>query len=280
MKPMLQGYAGLKSRKRRDLVNISQRKCQDLSRTIKRLIPIPDGWLPIIAYRALDTPVSRAVRLEALSPYIPELVRDDALSQTCVQAWGSIRFFGDLPLDCSTFKEYRTEFLSDCLDRNSKQIRLLQKTRYLSEDVCLINEVLELHYRIKPTVLPSSLVESNCRSNIFDRQLAVDEKALSEYLLIATSSDRASFDPVFATQTLQLPGLLVPIDFILLILISALHLEIPTARIYSLDYQTYGQFYTDNSSRICASFLSDKEVLMWAESDGYLKFRSVVKLSS
>jgi hydroxyacyl-ACP dehydratase HTD2-like protein with hotdog domain len=280
MRSIPSGYAGLKTRTKRDALRISKNRCQSLSQILKGFVSLPDGWLPLLAYRAFDPGVSRAIRLEALKPHIPQLLEAHSLLQTCVQVSGSIRFYGDLPLEQAIYKEYKTELLSDRLYRRSKQIRLLQKTRYISDGLSLLDETTELHYRIKPSRSSSSLVERNHHAEIIDILVVVDDMSLASYVALGATHDAASVDPVYAKDVLQCPGLLVPIDLVSMILMSALHLAMPGVSIGSLEYHTYGQLYTGASLRICASQLSDQQVLIWAESSGYLIFRGVVRLIS
>ncbi len=275
MRRVPSGYAGLKSRTRLDAISISKNDCKSLNKILNSLVPLPYGWLPPMAYRAFSPAVSRSIRLEALKPHIPELAEDHSLLQTCVQVGGSIRFYGDLPLEQEISREYKTELLSDRLCRRSKQIRLLQKTRYMSDGLNLIEDVDELHYRIKLSRLTSGLVANNQSPTIIDQTLVLDDALLLNYVALGATHDRASVDLVYAKNVLLSPGLLVPIDLISLILMSALHLAIPGVTMTSLQYQTYGQLYTGNLLRICASQLADQQVLVWAETGGKLIYRGI-----
>ena len=216
------------------------------------------------------------MRLEALKPHIPELLEDRSLLQTCVQVSGSIRFYSDLPLEQAIRREYKTELLSDRLYRRSKQIRLLQMKRYISDGLCLVDEEIELHYRIKHSQSSSSLVERNHHAEMIDQPVVVDDVSLASYVTLGATHDPASVDSGYAREVMQSPGLLVPIDLLAMILMSALHLAMPGISVRSLDYHSYGQLYTGDTLRICASLLPDQQVLLWAEYSGHLIFRGVV----
>lgn len=280
MRRVPSGYAGLKSRTRRDTLSISKNHCQSLNKILSGFVSLPDGWLPPMAYQAFSPAVSRSIRLEALKPHIPELVEDHSLLQTCVQVSGSIRFFRDMPLEEAICREYNTELLSDRLYRRSKLIRLLQMTRYISDGKSLLDETIELHYRFKPSRSASSLVEVNHHATIIDQLVVVDDDSLASYAALGGRHDQASVDPVYAREVLQFPGLQVPVDFVTLILMSSLNQAMPGVTMRSLEYHTYGQFYSGDSLRICASELADQQVLIWAETGGKLIYRGVVWLMS
>ncbi len=278
MRSIPSGYAGLKSRTRLDALSITRDDCQSLNKLLNSFVPLPNGWLPPMAYRAFSPAVSRAIRLEALKPHIPELAENHSLLQTCVQVSGSIRFYGDLPLEQEIRREYKTELLSDRLCRRSKQIRLVQMTRYISDGLCLVDERIELHYRIKPSQSSPSLVERNYHAEMIDQLMVVDDISLASYVALGFTYEPASVDLVHVREVLQGPGVLVPIDLVVMILMSALHLAMPDISVKSLEYHTYSQLYTGDSLRICASLLPDQQVLLWVECSGHLVFRGVVTL--
>lgn len=278
MRSIPSGYAGLKSRTRRDTVSISLNDCRALNKILNSFIPLPNGWMPLLALRTFFPAVTRAIQLEALKPHIPELVEDRSLLQACVQVSGSMRFYADMPLEQAIYREYKSELISDRLYRRSKQIRLLQKTRYTSDGLNLLDETAELHYRIKPSRTSSSLVERNHYAEIFDQLVVIDDVLLAEYVALSFTHDSTNVNPAYGNDLDQCSGRLVPIDLVAMILMSALHLAMSTIKVESLGYHTYGQVYTAASLRICASQLADQQVLVWAESGGNLIFRGVVRM--
>ena len=278
MRSIPSGYAGLKSRTRRETASISKKDCLALNKILKGFVPLSDGWLPPLAYRAFFPAVSRDIRLEALKSHIPELVEGNSLLQTCVEVRGLIRFYDEVTLENAVTKEYNTKLISDRLYQRSKQIRLLQKTRYIVDGLNLLDETIELHYRMKPSRSLSSLVERVHVADMIDQMIVIDDILLSDYVALCPADDVSNLNTACANGVEQSSCLLVPVDFLAMILMSALQVARPNVTVGSFEYNTYAQIYTTASLRICAAQLTAQQVLLWAESSGNIIFRGVAEL--
>ena len=107
--------------------------------------------------------------------------------------------------------------------------------------------------------------------------MTITESALLNFVALQNTPERASVDPNYATQVLKCPGLLVPTDLIGILLLSHFKQKAPKTKISTIDYHVYGQLYTNQSVRFCGAIIDEDQVLLWAESTGFLLYRALVK---
>lgn len=272
------GFAGLKTRIRRDSINVNDARLNALHRVLGQWIPGLSGQLTCLSYRVLFPALSRAEHLASLKARVPQLWDASSPLQSCIQIAGSLKLKGDLPDKDLIQRESASELLSDRLHRRTKQIRLRVRNRYLADTACFLTEIIELHYRLKPQLSGSTLFEAVHTPDLFDGTVRIDETSLFAYLSLQPTPERASIDYVYATQVLGCPGLLVPMDLVGLLLLNLCQQIRPELQIKSFDYHIYGQLYTRQPIRLCAAALNERQILMWADSEGYLLYRGVLKL--
>jgi hydroxyacyl-ACP dehydratase HTD2-like protein with hotdog domain len=106
----------------------------------------------------------------------------------------------------------------------------------------------------------------------------MDEMTLLSFMSLHAKPDRTSVDYDYATQALGCPGLVVPMDLIALLLIVLLGRAKPRSVINALDYHIFGQIFTGQSVRLCATALDQQSVLIWAKASGFLVYRGIVRL--
>lgn len=272
------GFAGLKTGIKSDSVDITDERLCGIDRALAKLIPELSSQITCLTYRIICPPLTRLEHLSSLASLVPKLCEDSSPLQSCIQIAGSIETLCPLPNQGRVVRESTSELLSDRLHRRSKQIRIRLRNSYLTDAACFINETIELHYRLKPQLAKSTLVVSVQAPNIFDTKLWIDETGLFAYMTLQLIPERASIDYLYATQTLGCPGLLVPMDLVGLLLLSLFQQHMPERQIESFDYHVYGQLYTRQPMRLCATAIDQRNVLMWAESEGCLLYRGVISL--
>ncbi len=272
------GFAGLKTRIKRVSADISATQINALDRVLRQWIPGFSSQLTCLSYRVLFPALTRAEHLASLRTRVPPLHDDNSPLQSCIQIAGSINLSGALPEYGLIQRESASELLSDRLHRRTKQIRLRVRNRYLADSACFLDETLELHYRLKPQLSRSSLLQGEHTPDLFDYRLLVEEAALFAYMALLPAPERASIDYVYATQTLGCPGLLVPMDLVGLLLLNLHRQRNSEGLVKSFDFHVYGQLYTRQPIRLCATAVDAHQVLMWAESDGYLLYRGILNL--
>jgi hydroxyacyl-ACP dehydratase HTD2-like protein with hotdog domain len=271
------GFAGLNSGIKCEIIESTNERINAFNRVISQLLPGLVRQTTCLTYRVICPQLTRVEHLSSLAKLVPQLCDENSRLKSCIQISGSITIPGVLPVQGRLVRESSTELLSDRLHRRSKQIRLRVRNNYLVDEACLIKETFELHYRLKPQLTPSTLVVS-FNPDIFDTKLSIDETGLFSYMAIQSNPDRASIDYVYATQTLSCPGLLVPIDLVGLLLLALAQQKMPERQVESFEYHVYGQLYTRQVIRLCATALGERQILVWAEIDGNLVYRGVINL--
>lgn len=272
------GLAGLKTLVRHDSIDLNDVRLSSINRVFEHWVPGLSGQLTCMSFRVLFPPLTRCDHLASLKIPMPQLYDESSPLQSSVEIGGSVKVLGDLPKHAFVQRETTTELLSDRLHRRTKQIRLQTRNRYLIDAACFIKESTEVHYRLKPPLRCSGLIEVVYFPDLFDRTLYIDETMLFAYMALQLTPQRASIDYVYATQMLGCPGLLIPVDVVGQLLLNLCQQHMPERRTKSFDYHVYGQLYTRQDVRLCASVVDEDQILMWAESDGYLLYRGLLKL--
>lgn len=273
------GFAGLNSGIKCDIIESTNERINAFNRVLSQMLPGLESQPTCLTFRVICPQLTRVEHLSSLAKLVPQLADENSPLQSCIQISGSIMILGAIPQQGRLVRESSTELLSDRLHRRSKQIRLRVRNRYLADDACFIRETLELHYRRKPQLTSSTFVVS-FTPNIFDLKLSIDETALFSYMAIQSVHDRASIDYVYATQTLGCPGLLVPMDLVGLLLLSLVQKHLPELQVELFNYHVYGQLYTRQPTRLCAIAVDSMQILVWAESGGYLLYRGILSAKS
>lgn len=273
------GFAGLITGVKFDIIETANERISAFNRVLSQLLPGLVSQSTCLTYRLIYPQLTRVEHLSSLAKLVPQLCDDNSRLQSCIQIAGSITVLGAPAEHGRLERESSSELLSDRLHRRSKQIRLRVRKRYLVDDACFIKETFELHYRLKPQLTPSTLVVS-LTPDIFDTKLSIDETGLFSYMAIQSNPDRASIDYVYATQTLGCPGLLVPIDLVGLLLLSLVQQKMPGRQVESFDYHVYGQLYTRQAIRLCATALGEQQIMVWAEFEGNLLYRGILSVRS
>ena len=273
------GYGGLKTQIKRDGIDLNDSRLSSINRVLEQWIPGLSGQLTCMSYRVLFPALTRGEQLASLRIRLPQLYDENSPLQSCVQIGGSLKVLGDLPEHALVQRESVSELLSDRLHRRTKQIRLQTRSRYLADAACFIKESIEIHYRLKPPLICSGLLETEYSPDLFDCNLYIDETRLFSYMSLQLTPQRASIDYVYATQNLGCPGLLVPVDVVGLLLLSLCQQHLPERQCMSFDYHVYGQLYTRQPVRLCGAVIDGYKILMWAESEGYLLYRGILKLN-
>ena len=272
------GFSGLKTRVRIDSIDFNCGRLSLLNRVLEQWIPSLSGQLSCLSIRVLFPSLSRSEHLACLKSHFPQIYDEGSSLQICVQISGSIKIFGDLPDHALVQRESVCELLSDRFHRRMKQIRLRTRNRYFEDSVCFFSEDVEIHYRVKPQLTGSTFIEGIYSPDLFDYKLCIDELGLFAYMAQQPTPQRSSIDYVYATQTLGCPGLLVPMDAVGLLLLNLCQQYMPNVKVTSFNYHVYGQLYTRQTIRLCATVINESQILTWAESDRYLLYHGVINL--
>ena len=271
-------FSSLKTKIRAQVVEINDTRIKALHRVIGKLIPGVTPELNCLTYKSFYSPLTRSEHLASLIPIVPELCDELSPIQTCIQIGGSVKVTSELPVTGSLVRESFCEVDTERLHRRSKLIPLSLHNRYLAGGKEYLSESILLHYRLKPQLCGSTWIDTVHAPDLFDAMLCIDESALLSFVSLQAYADRTSIDYEYVTQTLGCPGLLVPMDLIGLFLLVLLGQKKPRREIKSLEYHIYGQIFTGQSVRLCATVLDSKKILLWAKSANYLIYRGIVHL--
>jgi len=271
-------FISLKPKTRAQVVEVTDARINALHRVIAKLIPGITPQLNCFTYKSFYSPLTRSEHLASLMHIVPALCDELSPIQTCIEVNGSVKIAGELPVTGSLVRESYCEVDTERLHRRSKLIPVMVHNRYLAAGKEFLNESILLHYRLKPQLFGATWIDTVHAPDLFDVTLCLDESVLLSFVSLQAYAERTSFDYEYVTQTLGCPGLLVPMDLLGLLLLVLLGQKKPRRKIKWLEYHIYGQIFTGQPVRLCATVLDSNKILMWAESADYLIYRGIVHL--